>query len=105
MTQQAVLITGGTSGIGLATAELLHERGIRVMVTGSSDVSVAAARAQLPQKILVVRADTASLEDTARLVQQAEEAFGRLTGLFLNAEILAGGPIETVDEATWDRLF
>ncbi len=105
MTEQSVLITGGTSGIGRATAELLHERGVRVMVTGSSDDSVAAARAQLPEEILVVRADTASLEDTARVVQQAEEAFGQLTGLFLNAGIFAGGPIEAVDEATWDRLF
>lgn len=44
MTQEAVLITGGTSGIGRATAELLYERVIRVMVTGSSNEFIAAAR-------------------------------------------------------------
>lgn len=105
MTQEAVLITGGTSGIGRATAELLHERGIRVMVTGSSNESVAEARAQLPEGIIVVRADTASLDDTARVVQEAKEAFGVLTGLFLNAGIFSASPIETVDESTWNRLF
>ena len=105
MTQEAVLITGGTSGIGRATAELLHERGVRVMVTGSSNESVAAARAQLPEEIIVVRADTASLDDTARVVQEAEAAFGMLTGLFLNAGIFLASPIEAVDEATWNRLF
>ncbi len=105
MTQEAVLITGGTSGIGRATAELLHERGIRVMVTGSSNESVTVARAQLPEGIIVVRADTASLDDTARVVQQAQAAFGVLTGLFLNAGIFSGSPIGDVDEAMWDRLF
>ena len=105
MNQDAVLITGGTSGIGRATAELLHERGVRVMVTGSSEESVAAARAQLPEGIIVVRADTASLDDTARTFQKAEAAFGGLTGLFLNAGIFSPSPIEDVDETTWDRLF
>lgn len=75
------------------------------MVTGSSDASVAAARARLPEEVLVVRADTASIEDTARVVQQAGAAFGALTGLFLNAGIFAASPIDAVDEATWDRLF
>jgi NAD(P)-dependent dehydrogenase (short-subunit alcohol dehydrogenase family) len=105
MTQEAVLITGGTSGIGRATAELLHERGIAVMVTGSSDESVAAARAQLPGEINIVRADTASLDDTARVVHEAKAAFGVLTGLFLNAGIFSASPIEAVNEATWNRLF
>jgi NAD(P)-dependent dehydrogenase (short-subunit alcohol dehydrogenase family) len=105
VTDEAVLITGGTSGIGRATAELLHERGIRVMVTGSSAESVDAARAELPKGIVVVRADAASLEDTARVVEQAEAAFGALTGLFLNAGIFSASPIDSVDEALWNRLF
>lgn len=105
MNQQAVLITGGTSGIGRATAELLHEQGVRVMVTGSSEESVAAARAHFPQEIIVVQADAASLYDTTRAVHEAEQAFGKLTGVFLNAGIVSSSPVEAVDEATWDRVF
>ena len=62
----AALITGGTSGIGLATARLLHERGGRVAVTGSTSDSVDAARRVLPAEVLVVRADASTLEGAER---------------------------------------
>jgi len=75
------------------------------MVTGSSAESVDAARAELPNGIAVVRADAASLEETAIVIEEAESAFGVLTGLFLNAGIFTASPIAGVNEATWDRLF
>lgn len=105
MNQQAVLITGGTSGIGRATADVLHERGIRVMVTGRNPATIATARSELPPEIVIVQADARSLDDTDRVVAEARERFGSLSGLFLNAGISRPTPLDTVDEAAYDELF
>lgn len=104
-TREAVLITGGTSGIGLATAALLNRHGASVMVTGSTEESVARARAELPAEVIVTRADAASVEDSTRVAEEAEAEFGSLTGLFLNAGIMESAPVESVDEEMWERLF
>lgn len=56
------LITGGTTGIGLATAQYFHAAGARVAVTGNNPVTLEQARASLPKDVLVLRADARSLE-------------------------------------------
>ncbi|AZP14852.1 SDR family NAD(P)-dependent oxidoreductase [Streptomyces aquilus] len=101
MSAPAALITGGTSGIGKATAELLHSRGYRVMVTGVGN----AADAGLPEDVMAVRADARSLPDIDHAITQASRQFGSLDLLFLNAGISRPGPIESTDEATFDALF
>ena len=101
MSAPAALITGGTSGIGKATAELLHARGYRVMVTGVSNV----ADAGLPEEVAVVRADARSLPDIDYAIDQARMRFGSLDLLFLNAGISRPGPIESTDEEAFDALF
>lgn len=105
MAEPAVLVTGGTSGIGRATAELLHQQGTRVMVTGRDPNTVAAARAELPDEIAVVQADIRSLDDTDRVVEDVRARFGKLSGVFLNAGIVRPTPLEDVDERTYDDLF
>ncbi|MBZ6113995.1 MULTISPECIES: SDR family NAD(P)-dependent oxidoreductase [Streptomyces] len=101
MPAPAALITGGTSGIGRATAELLHSRGHRVMVTGSGGH----AGAELPGDIVTVRADARSLPDIDRAVDEARSRFGSLDLLFLNAGVSRPGPVESIDEAAFDDLF
>lgn len=98
------LITGGTSGIGLATAGLLCERGYEVMVTGRNPVTIATAEKELPDGATVIRADSRSLADADRVAEEVRDRFGSLDVVFLNAGIVRSGPVSSFDEATFDDL-
>jgi NAD(P)-dependent dehydrogenase (short-subunit alcohol dehydrogenase family) len=105
MSSRAALITGGTSGIGKATAEVLHSRGYRVAVTGQRQESVVRARKELPEDVLVLRADARSLADTDQVVTEVGERFGTLTTLFLNAGVSRPVTLDAWDEAAFDDVF
>ncbi len=100
-----VLITGGTSGIGLATAQLFIEQGAEVIVTGRTPSSLAQAEKLLGSTAHVVRADTANLDDIDRLVAGIRERHGRLDVIFVNAGIGQFSPLEQVDEGHFDQQF
>lgn len=101
--QKHVLITGGTSGIGLATAQLFQSRGTRVAVTGRSAQNLEAATRLLGPDALVVDSDCGSLADIDSLVSQVGKAFGHLDALVLNAGTAAPAPLEAVNEQAFDR--
>ncbi|WP_119302766.1 SDR family oxidoreductase [Dongia deserti] len=103
--RSVALITGGTTGIGLATARVLHERGLDVLVTGNNPETIAAAQRALPKEIVVIRADARSLADADKTVAELRARFGKLDTAFLNAGIGKMLPIEAVDEATFDEHF
>jgi NAD(P)-dependent dehydrogenase (short-subunit alcohol dehydrogenase family) len=96
------LITGGTTGIGRATAQLLLERGYRVAVTGRNPDTVASARAALDGDVLVLRSDSASVADIDALVADVGAQFGALDLLFLNAGVFRPGPVADVTESEFD---
>lgn len=96
------LITGGTSGIGEATATLLHSRGYGVAVTGRNPETLARARRELPDDVVVVAADSASLSDTEHLMTEVEERLGTIDLLFLNAGVFTPSPIADVTEESFD---
>ncbi|MFK4246106.1 SDR family oxidoreductase [Micromonospora chokoriensis] len=99
----AALITGGTTGIGRATAELLHARGYQVAVTGQNPESLARARRELPGDVLVVRADARVLADTDALMTTVSDRLGHLDLLFLNAGIFRPAPVAGVTEESFDE--
>ncbi|WP_260478956.1 SDR family oxidoreductase [Kibdelosporangium aridum] len=105
MSARTALITGGTSGIGKATAEVLHKRGYRVAVTGQRLESVARAREELPEEVLVLQADARSLTATDEVISEVGARFGSLTTLFLNAGVSRPMTLDTFDEAAYDEVF
>ena len=98
------LISGGTTGIGAATARLFQSEGATVIVTGSSPKSVDAAKDELPG-IEAIISDAADIAATKALVDQVKARHGRIDVLFVNAGIARFAPIEQIDEAFFDAQF
>jgi NAD(P)-dependent dehydrogenase (short-subunit alcohol dehydrogenase family) len=90
---KTVLITGGNSGIGLATARLFLENGARVAITGRDQAKLDAAAAELGHDVLAIRADVTHLADIDEVVKQVKEAFGTLDVVFANAGISGATPL------------
>ncbi|HEY5955624.1 MAG TPA: SDR family oxidoreductase, partial [Polyangiaceae bacterium] len=97
--QLNALVTGGTTGIGRATAELFYQCGAHVIVTGCNPATLDLARRELPDGVAVIAADASSISDCERLAQVTEARMGKLDVLFLNAGIAGLRPFEAVDEA------
>jgi NAD(P)-dependent dehydrogenase (short-subunit alcohol dehydrogenase family) len=91
-------VTGGASGIGLATAQLLAERGANVVVL---DVSPEG----LPEPLVGIRADVSSRASLVDAVGEIERRFGGLDILVNNAGISAVGTVEDNDDAEWARVL
>ncbi|MEK2477133.1 glucose 1-dehydrogenase [Streptomyces noursei] len=105
-TGKTVLITGGTSGMGLATARHFLAEGAQVAITGRNDDRLRQAAAQLDSsdRLLTVRADTADLSAIDTLVGEVRRRYGKLDVLFANAGIFDQKPTEEWSEEDFDRL-
>ncbi len=98
------LITGGTTGIGAATAKRFQAEGATVIVTGSNPETIAAARENLPG-IEVIASDAGDTTATKTLVDVVKARHGRIDVLFVNAGIAKFAPNAMVDEAFFDAQF
>jgi NAD(P)-dependent dehydrogenase (short-subunit alcohol dehydrogenase family) len=102
---KVAVITGGTSGIGLATAKLFHAEGAQVIVTGTNPATVERAREELRGIATVVRSDSGNSADIASLFAGVVKDHGGLDVLFLNAGIVRSGSIVSLPEAAFDEVF
>src|SRR6516164_515690 len=98
------LITGGNSGIGLATARLFIAEGAEVAITGRDQKTLDEAVAELGPRARGYRADVTIAEDRKRLFSELARDFGELDIVFANAGIPGRTPIGATDESTFENI-
>ena len=99
------LITGGNSGIGLATAKRFVQEGAYVFVTGRTQSKLDAAVKQIGSNVTGIQGDVANLGDLDRLFAQIKKDKGKLDIVFANAGIAKYAPLGSIDEAHFDSIF
>lgn len=99
------LVTGGTTGIGLATAERLADEGATVIVTGRNPDTLQQAKDRLKGRAEVVASDASDPAAIEALVAKIEEDHGRIDLLFLNAGIAKFAPLTDAPLEDFDRMF
>jgi NAD(P)-dependent dehydrogenase (short-subunit alcohol dehydrogenase family) len=104
---KVALVTGGTSGIGRASAVLFAKEGAKVALTGRRAAEGEAVVAEILAaggEAIFIQADLAETDKIPDIIARVVSHYGRLDCAFNNAGISGGGPIDTLDEAVWDRI-
>jgi NAD(P)-dependent dehydrogenase (short-subunit alcohol dehydrogenase family) len=99
------LITGGNSGIGLATAKQFVNEGAYVFITGRRQSELDAAVKQIGKSVAAVQGDVSKLGDLDRLFAQIKREKGRLDIVFANAGVATYAPFGTITEEHYDSIF
>ncbi len=102
---KTVVITGGNSGIGLATAKLFHDEGAKVAISGRDQKTLDEAVKTIGNGTLAVKADVSKLEDIDRLYSQVAGKFGKIDAIFANAGIAKFAPASESTERLFDETF
>ena len=104
-TNKVAVITGGNSGIGLATAREFSQHGAKIVISGRDEKTLAEAAASIGGNTLAVRADVSRLADLDKLFVRTQDRLGGIDVLFVNA---GGGkllPFEQVTEAIYEEVM
>lgn len=102
---KTALITGGSSGIGLATAKRFLDEEAKVIITGRDEQEITKVCQSLGENIIGIRSDVANRDDRKKLFSVIKEKFGHLDILFANAGMGIGGKIGSVSEEDFDTVF
>jgi NAD(P)-dependent dehydrogenase (short-subunit alcohol dehydrogenase family) len=102
---KTALVTGGNSGIGLATAKAFVNEGAYVFITGRRELELAAAVKEIGRNVTGVQGDVANLGDLDRLFARIEQEKGRLDIVFANAGIAKYGRLGEITEELYDAIF
>jgi len=99
------LITGGNSGIGLATARQFVNEGAYVFITGRREAELAAAKKQIGKNATAIQGDVSNLADLDRLFAQIKKEKGKIDIVFANAGIARYAPLGTITEDFFNSIF
>jgi len=99
------LVTGGNSGIGLATAKRFVNEGAYVFITGRRDAELAAAVKEIGRNVSAVRGDVSKLSDLDSLFAQIKREKGKLDVVFANAGVAQYAPLGKISEEFYDSIF
>lgn len=102
---KTALVTGGNSGIGLATARRLREEGAKVVISGRNQKTLDEAVQKIGKDVLAVRADVSNTDDLDKLYAAISQKFGKIDVLFANAGIYKFAPATATTSELYDELF
>ena len=102
---KVAVVTGGNSGIGLATAKRFQQDGAKVAISGRSKKTLEEAVKTLGNGLLAIQADVAKLADLDKLYSEVSQRLGKIDILFVNAGIAKFGPLAETSESTYDEQF
>jgi len=105
LTDRVFLVTGGARGLGRATAEVLVEEGARVVLSGRTAESLAAAASALGDRTSYVVADNADPAAPAALLEEARRRWGRVDGALVSVGGPPPGPVTAVTDEQWTTSF
>ncbi|HEX7798588.1 MAG TPA: SDR family oxidoreductase [Vicinamibacterales bacterium] len=103
--ERIALVTGGTSGIGLAAAKVFVEEGAYVYITGRRDRELQSAVREIGRHVTAIQGDVAVRDEVDRMVAQIEREQGRLDVIFANAGVAAYARLGQITEEIYDAIF
>ncbi|MEH2354599.1 glucose 1-dehydrogenase [Nostoc sp.] len=105
LSDKVALVTGGTSGIGLATAKRFVAEGAYVFITGRRQTELDAAVNEIGKNVMGIQSDVSKLADLGRLYATIKQEQGHLDVIFANAGIGEFAPLGSITEEHFDKTF